>query len=521
MTHIIRRQYLHVDLRGSEQEALSLQIRLPEWCEQHLYPMLDRVLDRLVPEHEYWSLENLEIDVERIELSRLDSDLPVLVEQALDKALRRQWPKEPGEIAVERISESQARHRTELASPIPSPAIQRHSRSENLDAALAYFLKTGTLPWSFKPPQDSSLEQMLLDSWREQHPGECGTIQEALQSEIARMRLMRQFSESFVIDFLKWISPPVHQLVRSIQSKLEASDLPSDIRKILSKRILQSAVALAPSSVPNLENDLIEMVWRFLPRPIAEATGLKTFVEKNWPGSFAAKNQLPQSKHGTRTAPTRQVSDNSIAQSDQSFQDFYPVPETENSPGGLAHHVDDTSVQAFRQHPEAAEGLYIENAGLVLLHPFLPQLFQALDIADYERILQAERALCLLHFLASGRTSAPEYELILPKLLLNIPLLEPVDSAVHLKQNEIDEAEALLAAVIRHWEVLKNTGIDGLRGSFLMRNGKITLREDGDWLLQVEGQACDILLDQLPWGIGAIKLPWMEPMLWVEWNTGS
>jgi hypothetical protein len=65
--------------------------------------------------------------------------------------------------------------------------------------------------------------------------------------------------------------------------------------------------------------------------------------------------------------------------------------------------------------------------------------------------------------------------------------------------------------------VLRNTSPDGLRGTFLLRPGKVSLRND-DWLLQVEARTCDILLEQLPWGIGMIKLPWMEKMVWVEWR---
>src|SRR5262249_41296575 len=110
------------------------------------------------------------------------------------------------------------------------------------------------------------------------------------------------------------------------------------------------------------------------------------------------------------------------------------------------------------------------------------------------------------------------YELILPKILCNVPLETPVESNLELTPAEREEAAALLEAVIRHWEALRNTSVDGLRGTFLIRPGKVSLRDDGDWLLQVESKSYDILLDQLPWGIGMIKLPWMERMLWVEWR---
>jgi hypothetical protein len=169
------------------------------------------------------------------------------------------------------------------------------------------------------------------------------------------------------------------------------------------------------------------------------------------------------------------------------------------------------------EHPEAEEGLYIENAGLVLLHPFLVRFFLSLGIADQDELLQPERALCLLHYLATGQSIVPEYELVLPKILCNIPLPAPVETDLDLSGPEKDEACALFQAVIRHWDALGNTSPDGLRETFLLRPGRVSRRYDGDWLLQVERKTCDILLDQLPWGIGMIKLPWMEKMLWVEW----
>jgi Contractile injection system tape measure protein len=165
------------------------------------------------------------------------------------------------------------------------------------------------------------------------------------------------------------------------------------------------------------------------------------------------------------------------------------------------------------------EGIFIDCAGLVLLHPFLPQFFNALGIATEDTLLQPDRAVCLLHYLATGQTIAPEYELILAKVLCNIPLETPVESDVLLTTNEQEEAIAVLEAVVDHWAALGNTSADGLRGTFLVRSGKISLRADGDWLLQVETKSFDILLEQLPWGIGMIKLPWMERMLWVEWNS--
>lgn len=170
------------------------------------------------------------------------------------------------------------------------------------------------------------------------------------------------------------------------------------------------------------------------------------------------------------------------------------------------------------EHPDERRGLYVENAGLVLLHPFLPQLFGAMKITGDDELLRPGEALRLLHYLATGSEDAPEYELALPKILCGLPPASLAGEAEPLSDEEREESAALLSAVIRHWEALKNTSPDGLREAFLKRPGKLTRRHDGGWLLQVESNSFDILLDRLPWGFSMIRLPWMPSMLHVEWR---
>jgi hypothetical protein len=78
------------------------------------------------------------------------------------------------------------------------------------------------------------------------------------------------------------------------------------------------------------------------------------------------------------------------------------------------------------------------------------------------------------------------------------------------------EVDEMLLSLIEYWAVLKNTSIDGLRESFLKRNGKLSRLND-EWLLQVEQKPFDMLVQQLPWSISMIKLPWMTHLLKTEW----
>jgi len=91
-------------------------------------------------------------------------------------------------------------------------------------------------------------------------------------------------------------------------------------------------------------------------------------------------------------------------------------------------------------------------------------------------------------------------------------------SSIELTAAEEEEASALLNAVVGHWDALRDTSADGLRASFLARAGKLSERSDGDFLLQVEAQSFDILLERLPWSISIVKLPWMARQLWGEWG---
>ncbi|HBG06524.1 MAG: hypothetical protein A2075_00175 [Geobacteraceae bacterium GWC2_58_44] len=408
MAHLIRKEYLHVELDGTEAEALALQRTLSGVCRNHLAPAIERALDRSAPEAGHLVIERVEIDAGVLQLERLESGLADSVEQALGKWLREHVPLTGSPPAPLQGSGPQ---RT-APGPVVGALRHRSARDAAMEA-LVHFLRHGTLPWWFRPPAGKTLEQMIVEVWQEAGKAELEAalaahgILAALAEGPAGIRLIRQFSPSFTATVL---------------------------------------AAVAPEH--------------------------RTVVAATYPAA-------PQEE----VRSTRALS---------------------NSP------------QA--EHPEAREGLYVGHAGLVLLHPFLPRFFAALGIADEDRLLQPERALCLLYYLATGQPAAPEYELVLPKILCGIPLPEPVSADLALSGPEKEEAMALLEAVIAHWDALRSSSCDELRGAFLVRPGKVSLRDDGDWLLQVEAQTCDILLDQLRWGLSMVKLPWMKRMLWVEWG---
>jgi hypothetical protein len=79
------------------------------------------------------------------------------------------------------------------------------------------------------------------------------------------------------------------------------------------------------------------------------------------------------------------------------------------------------------------------------------------------------------------------------------------------------EATDLLESVVLHWTILKKTSVGGLREGFLQRSGRLRRAENHSWLLDVERQGHDVLLNYLPWSYGMIRLPWMERKLITQW----
>ncbi|MCC8170889.1 MAG: hypothetical protein LIP00_03700 [Parabacteroides sp.] len=166
--------------------------------------------------------------------------------------------------------------------------------------------------------------------------------------------------------------------------------------------------------------------------------------------------------------------------------------------------------------------VYIENAGLVLLHPWFPQLFQLQHLLTDEKVfIDADariKAIFLLQALIDD-TPDREYEeqtLILNKLLTGCPVTEPLPRTREISEADRQMLHSLLDNVLRYWEKMKNTSPEGFRQTFLKHEGYLT-EEDERWTLTVPRKGADMLLSTLPWGYSIIKYAWMEKMITVEW----
>ncbi|MBT3385310.1 MAG: hypothetical protein HN778_05395 [Prolixibacteraceae bacterium] len=161
----------------------------------------------------------------------------------------------------------------------------------------------------------------------------------------------------------------------------------------------------------------------------------------------------------------------------------------------------------------------VQNAGLILLHPFFKTFFIKTGIADKTGLLhnnKLEIATQVLHFIATGEDDYFEGNMVLEKFLIGLPLKMPIPNQSLLNDVIRNEVMVLLENVIKNWPALKNTSPAGLRQMFIHRDGKLIQKEKGFKLI-VERKAQDVLLEKLNWNISIVKLPWNKEMLFVEW----
>ena len=97
-----------------------------------------------------------------------------------------------------------------------------------------------------------------------------------------------------------------------------------------------------------------------------------------------------------------------------------------------------------------------------------------------------------------------------------MPLDQPLDDDMALSADEETECDDLLRAVVSAAPVLRQMSLGGFRASFLLRSGQLR-SQDGHWLLQVERQTHDLVMDRFPWSAGIVRLPWMPRLLQVQW----
>jgi hypothetical protein len=483
-TIAVRRHVVEVEVRGNENDGLLVQRHLSGTVDGVVARALERALAGVVPEDDRLVVDRLDIELDDVPYASLDDALAQAVRHDVEAFFRRHVPP-----PVDRTSRSTDAPGTTTGGA--AGPIVRWNASATVEEAFVAFLRDGRLPWAFRPA-DGDLERAVTEAWAgDATAGQASRagVADALQAPTVRLRVVKQFSAPFVLDLVRRVAPGVagplaeasgppvapgpdgpgwSGFLRQVQ--LAALAAVAEGRTVTADELVQQALRSLPDQ-SRTDGELVERLGRRGSRVPIDAPPPRV-TDRSHDAGPAARHSAPGVHHGRTPA---------------------------GAPGGT-------------------DSLLVDHAGLVLLHPFLPRFLAGLGVAAGEDLLDADRAVALLHHLASGDEVVPEQATPLAKVLCGVPLGEPVERDPGLTEEEVAEATALLRAVVGHWEALRSTSPDALRVEFLTRPGTLSAEGD-DWVLRVEGRSVDILLDQLPWGVSMVQTPWMARMLRVEWRA--
>ena len=170
----------------------------------------------------------------------------------------------------------------------------------------------------------------------------------------------------------------------------------------------------------------------------------------------------------------------------------------------------------MNQHVE----INIYNAGLILVWPFLVRLFEQLSLVKNNSFVNQKsrvKAVYLLQYMVFNTVNAPEYELVLNKIMVGLPLEEHFSPFVNLSMEEKEMTVSLINGLIHNWEKVGNSSVEAIQETFFQLRGILQISQEKITLI-IEKKGVDVLLESISWNISMIKLPWMERPIHVDWK---
>ena len=472
-THIIQKQSFEIGFENPE-NTLGLQNQVAQVFYESLKPRMEKMFDEMFDHDQYAVIDRLEID-----LGTLDPE---------------NWEQEFADRAIERLKISLATAQKDIFNTLDY-------RSQSAIETFFFYLENGFMPWNSRLGTTAELEELL-------------TVNAPLISHLMKLiaskslvaeRLVYQFSEAFTQQVIDEIIPGKQEKMRDIFELLQEFDPVSaatQTQQLPSEKITDIALLQALASGHEITSEKYYTV-------------LLKLVEKDKNLQIKVKNIL-----NTLDDPHKKVILNTKVHNEEILVKKSGTETGINTDSKLEEHAENLPAESHESAETNNEAIYVENAGLVLLHPFLMSLFENLGLAEDEKWQDdfcQQKAVLILQYLVKGNSPAYENELVLNKIMCGLQPDDVVNTTTEHEADVITECENLLEAVIEHWSILRNTSVESLRETFLLRSAKLSIVDRG-WLLQVEQKSFDVLLGHLPWGIGIIKIPVMNEMIFVEWT---
>ena len=532
--HHIRSQRWQIKT-ASQSTAFAVRQELRSSLEGELLPAFERAFDDVVPDDQLLHIPSLKLhlQLQLHEGSNLVAALATIIEAELRAALLK---------AIRPVVTSEDTRFTSgvHSTTAASAAVQTWDTAEHRRAMLVEYLRTGQISWQAKTHETSSLL-----AWLQEEAEQLATDLPSLERIMIGTLEARQ---TIGFRFLQLIAPATSSALLLQRASSPTSELIAVFRQLATRLPIGSFLQIRVAALLLVvrEPDLSATVQSISTEPpsgiveqLLAACSAKLAAGSESDVRLAGSvNRLLRRTEQPAVTPREPLAGGPVsrppsaphaqsATQKNSEQRRIEIITTGKGADSGSSHSADVVWRVAATEPSAATsqlpGLLVGDAGVILLHPFLPRLFEATGIAatNSRRLsaIQVPRAAALLHWLVSGREEVFEFELSIIKVLLGLTPSDPLVVAEGLlSEDDRAEGDTLLAAVIEHWTALRNTTAAGLRVSFLQRRGLLRHDEAG-WWLRVEAESFDMLLGQLPWGISLVKLPWMTKPIFTDWPT--
>ncbi|WP_370174018.1 contractile injection system tape measure protein [Leeuwenhoekiella palythoae] len=503
--HIINKLFVEVDCNSME-EALRLKQNIGQFITEKLSKHLSKAFDELGTSDQFYTIDKVAIAFEKDFLK--ESNLSEITNKIHT-----------------RTTETLSLSRNDLSNK--NQLI--NDKKERNYKAFIYFIENGRHPWFFAERETLNLEE-LTSFIKEAQPH---SLTECLSKTEAQKRLVYQFGEHPKFMLTVWRTyAELKKLPKSRVNGLFALASTVEDKKIL-EEIGSSLFQYDRFSGPERERHLIKLFEIYKSKSdvsLKTLQSLSNFFNLKIGISFTQTDLIASFQSLEKATLVFQPSEK-ISFPKSNILSKKEIEERLKSTPLKSQHQEPTldSDDTFKKEikpieqtlvaTDESQGLILPNCGLILLHPFLSILFEELGVLSSQKQIAKEHydlVVQLLHFIATGEENVSEQQLGAAKQLCGVPSSYPIKKESVLQEKHKKEALNLIQTVLNYWSALKNTTASGLRGQFLARSGKWVTTDEKIELF-IERQTADILLDQLPWGLSMVKLPWLKNMIYVTW----
>jgi Contractile injection system tape measure protein len=527
-THIIKKAIVEIHIPKAD-GAMDIQNKAMAFFKEKICPLIEQIVAKYAHPDETIRIDKLELDLTNFNPESSNEQGLRAMEQQLEEKIIKL-------IAAEKNKNEGTEKK------FSSKKISKEIADEEL---FIYLLKTGTLPWWVKTEQRITLEALAKKIIQQPSSSFKKELLAAIALPSVRKRIAHQLSVQHIEQLIAIIHSSPAQVLAFIHTLLQESSwtLASTAEKI-SAILYEYALKYPTNNVNEIRSFLVHFFednndFVFIEKIYEQTNRLATtpltntikealaITDIHFEGKikklFTVKDITDFFETSPKEKVKEKVKDKEKEKQKQKQKEKEKEKQKEKQEEKQKQKLkNETELETTDplETEETPGDYFIKNAGVVIIAPYLPILFQALDLGDGKKFHSDEaqqRAIYIIHYLITGNDEEiEEHELVFNKVLCGLDPTIPIIGSFSISENEKQECVQLLQAVADNWTALRGVSGEGMRTSFFMRDGILEQQSNG-WNLKIEKTTIDILLDKLPWGISILQMPWSEEMIFVEW----